>query len=141
MLSIIGAFMLIAYFAFSNARVAQQNKVWTGMAKETAHQIGTPLSSLIGWIEYLKQKKLSESITKEMEKDVDRLTVIASRFSKIGSLPILEAKNIVSLLKKSANYMQQRLSSKIDIQVCKTEIVEKNKYPKSKKILSFLFIK
>ena len=117
MLSIIGAFMLIAYFAFSNARVAQQNKVWTGMAKETAHQIGTPLSSLIGWIEYLKQKKLSESITKEMEKDVDRLTVIASRFSKIGSSPILEAKNIVSLLKKSANYMQQRLSSKIDIQV------------------------
>ena len=78
-LSIIGAFIMIAYFAFSNARIAQQNKVWTGMAKETAHQIGTPLSSLLGWLEYLKKNKTQSSVTAEIEKDLSILSVIASR--------------------------------------------------------------
>jgi len=110
-LLIIAAFMLIAYTAFSNARIAQQNKVWTGMAKETAHQIGTPLSSLMGWLEYLKEKEIDPVVLKEIQKDLDRLTTIASRFSKIGSLPVLEKLNIVPVLELSINYMRKRISS------------------------------
>ncbi len=113
MLSIIGAFMVVVYFAFSNARIAQQNKVWTGMAKETAHQIGTPLSSLMGWVEYLKENMQNQPITQEIEKDINRLSVIASRFSKIGSLPKLEVVNIIPILEESIRYMKQRASSKI----------------------------
>ena len=116
MLAIIAAFMLLAYSAFSNARIAQQNKVWTGMAKETAHQIGTPLSSLIGWLEHLKENNTDKSIIKKIQKDLDRLTTIASRFSKIGSLPKLSKTNIVPILKQSINYMRQRVSSKTSIQ-------------------------
>ena len=117
MFLIIAAFMLIAYSAFSNARIAQQNKVWTGMAKETAHQIGTPLSSLIGWLEYLKQKNTDNSVVKEIEKDLNRLNTIASRFSKIGSLPKLEKLNIVPILQSSVNYMEKRISSKTSIKL------------------------
>tara|TARA_B100000579_G_scaffold82792_1_gene64528 strand:- start:6996 stop:8219 length:1224 start_codon:yes stop_codon:yes gene_type:complete len=116
MFSIVAAFMLLAYSAFSNARIAQQNKVWTGMAKETAHQIGTPLSSLIGWLEYLKENNIDKSIVKKIQKDLDRLTTIASRFSKIGSLPKLRKTNIVPILKQSIDYMKQRVSSQTSIQ-------------------------
>ena len=118
---IIGAFMLIAYFAFSNARIAQQNKVWTGMAKETAHQIGTPLSSLVGWLEHLKNNKSLSGVTEEMEKDINRLTVIAARFSKIGSLPKLEKVNIVTILEGCISYMKKRASSKILIELQSTK--------------------
>ncbi len=111
MFSIVAAFMLIAYSAFSNARIAQQNKVWTGMAKETAHQIGTPLSSLMGWLEYLKEKDIDQEVLKEIQKDLARLTTIASRFSKIGSLPKLEKLNIVPVLDSAINYMRKRMSS------------------------------
>ena len=117
MLFIMGLFMLIGYYALSNARIAQQNKVWTGMAKETAHQIGTPLSSLVGWLEHLKQKKVSKSVTQEIQKDLNRLTVIASRFSKIGSLPKLEELNIVNVLDDSIKYMKKRTSSNISIKL------------------------
>jgi len=117
MFLIVAAFMLIAYSAFSNARIAQQNKVWTGMAKETAHQIGTPLSSLIGWLEYLKEQQTEKSVIKEIEKDLNRLTTIASRFSKIGSLPKLEKLNIVPVLNSSVNYMRKRISSKTSIEL------------------------
>ena len=115
MLSIIGAFMLISYFAFSNARIAQQNKVWTGMAKETAHQIGTPLSSLVGWLEYLKQKKVSGAITKEMEKDIDRLTVIASRFSKIGSSVEIIETDLVEFFNNYISYMKKRIPKTVEL--------------------------
>ena len=111
MFSIVAAFMLIAYSAFSNARIAQQNKVWTGMAKETAHQIGTPLSSLMGWLEYLKEKDIDQEVLKEIQKDLARLTTIASRFSKIGSLPKLEKLNIVPVLDSAINYMRKRMST------------------------------
>jgi len=117
MFLIFTAFMLIAYSAFSNARIAQQNKVWTGMAKETAHQIGTPLSSLIGWLEYLKEQQIEKSVITEIEKDLNRLTTIASRFSKIGSLPKLEKLNIVPVLNSSVNYMRKRISSKTSIEL------------------------
>ncbi|RPG59857.1 MAG: sensor histidine kinase [Flavobacteriales bacterium TMED191] len=116
-LSIIAAFIIIAYFAFSNARIAEQNKVWTGMAKESAHQIGTPLSSLLGWLEYLKENKIEQSVTSEIEKDLSRLSVIASRFSKIGSLPKLNKINLIPVLDSSINYMQKRASSKISIRL------------------------
>ena len=111
-LSIIGAFIFIAYIAFSNAKIAEQNKVWTGMAKETAHQIGTPLSSLLGWVEILKSKKSDKQTVLEIENDLERLSVIASRFSKIGSLPKLKKLNLVSLITDSVDYMQKRASSK-----------------------------
>ena len=120
MILIVSAFMLIAYFAFSSARVAQQNKVWTGMAKETAHQIGTPLSSLIGWLEYLKDQKVNQSVTREIQKDIDRLTIIASRFSKIGSLPKLDEMNIVPIIQNSIVYMKKRVSSKVNIELSTT---------------------
>jgi len=116
--SIMGAFMLLAYSTFSTARIAQQNKVWTGMAKETAHQIGTPLSSLVGWLEYLKKNDKSQKVLFEMEKDVSRLTVIAARFSKIGSEPKLEKQNIIPILESSLTYMQKRASSKINFEIC-----------------------
>ena len=117
--------MLIGYYALSNARIAQQNKVWTGMAKETAHQIGTPLSSLVGWLEHLKQKNASKSVVQEIQKDLNRLTVIASRFSKIGSLPKLEELNIVNVLEDSITYMKKRTSSKISIKLyAQTKLVE-----------------
>ena len=86
------------------------------MAKETAHQIGTPLSSLIGWLEHLKENNTDKGIVKKIQKDLDRLTIIASRFSKIGSLPKLSKTNIVPILKQSINYMRQRVSSKTSIQ-------------------------
>ena len=112
-LTVIGAFILIGYFAFRNAKIAQQNKVWTGMAKETAHQIGTPLSSLMGWLEHLKQNNASAPLTKEIEKDLLRLNTIANRFSKIGSLPKLEKLNLTRVLQDSVAYMQKRTSSNI----------------------------
>jgi len=125
MIFIMGLFMLIGYYALSNARIAQQNKVWTGMAKETAHQIGTPLSSLVGWLEHLKQKKVSKSVIQEIQKDINRLTVIASRFSKIGSLPKLEEFNIVNVLDESIKYMKKRTSSNISIKLyAKTKLVQ-----------------
>ena len=112
-LTVIGSFIIVVYFAFKNAKIAQQNKVWTGMAKETAHQIGTPLSSLMGWLEHLKQNKDSANLTDEIEKDLLRLNVIANRFSKIGSLPKLEKLNLATLLKDSINYMNKRTSDNI----------------------------
>ena len=84
---IIGLFLLVAYLLFSTARRVEQNQVWVGMAKETAHQLGTPLSSLIAWLEYLKSKGLDPETAVEIEKDVKRLETITERFSKIGSVP------------------------------------------------------
>src|SRR5690606_36016691 len=87
---------------------------WAGMAKETAHQIGTPLSSLMGWIEIMKLEEIDENIVDEVQKDVDRLQTIADRFSKIGSEPNLELLNIVEETKKSFDYLQSRSSKQIN---------------------------
>ena len=94
--------------------MATQNKLWAGMAKETAHQIGTPLSSLIGWIELLKTEDIPESTTKEIEKDIERLQTITDRFSKIGSEPKLEQMDIVSETLLSYDYLQSRFSKQIE---------------------------
>jgi hypothetical protein len=112
-LGFIGLFMFIAYFIFSTSRKSEQNKVWAGMAKETAHQIATPLSSLMAWVELLKDKEGVEGMVFEMGKDIKRLETITDRFSKIGSKPTLEEKNIVELVVGTITYLKSRLPEKI----------------------------
>ncbi|MGZ4054031.1 MAG: sensor histidine kinase [Bacteroidia bacterium] len=113
MFSIIGLFLLVAYLLFSTARRVEQNQVWVGMAKETAHQLGTPLSSLIAWLEYLKSKGLDVETSTEIEKDVKRLETITERFSKIGSVPKLDTVDLVKVLNDSLNYMKLRTSKNV----------------------------
>jgi signal transduction histidine kinase len=110
---IIALFLLIAYLLFSYARRSEQNQVWAGMAKETAHQIGTPLSSLMAWIELLKMSHSDFEGAAEMEKDIHRLEIITERFSKIGSTPVLEAVNLVKILEETIAYLTVRTSKKI----------------------------
>ncbi len=90
-------FLSVIYLFFNSSKIAEQNKLWTGMAKETAHQIGTPLSSLLGWIAILKTENVNDKYVEEIQKDVHRLNTIANRFSKIGSLPELKQRNIVEI--------------------------------------------
>lgn len=106
-------FLSVVYLFYSSNKAAETNELWTGMAKETAHQIGTPLSSLLGWVEILKMEKVEESYIKEIEKDVTRLNVIANRFSKIGSKPALKKENIVTLTKQAFDYLASRSSKQI----------------------------
>jgi len=113
-LGVIGLFMVIAYLLFSTARKAEQNQVWVGMSKETAHQLGTPLSSMIGWVELLKVEPSTEQIAVELEKDVARLQVVTERFSKIGSQPKLELNNLSELLRKSIEYFESRSRGNVD---------------------------
>lgn len=113
LLLILGLFSTIIYVVYRSNKVAEQNKLWTGMAKETAHQIGTPLSSLLGWIEILKTENINTSYVDEMQKDVDRLNTIANRFSKIGSLPELSKQNIVHITQTTYTYLQSRSSKQI----------------------------
>ncbi len=122
-LGIIGLFLGISYLAFSSSRRAEQDQVWVGMARETAHQLGTPLSSLVGWIEMLKGREEEQSFTQqgsgkmklgpEMEKDVARLELIAERFSKIGSTPKLEDHELSPLLRKAFEYMRRRAGAHV----------------------------
>jgi len=115
---VIAVFLLIAYLLFSYARKSEQNQVWVGMAKETAHQLGTPLSSMVAWMELLKLKGLDEETIREIEKDVQRLETITDRFSKIGSAARLERTNIVAVVHETVNYIRSRISAKVvfDIQ-------------------------
>ncbi|WP_299107566.1 HAMP domain-containing sensor histidine kinase [uncultured Tenacibaculum sp.] len=108
LLLILALFSTIIYLVYRSNKVAEQNKLWTGMAKETAHQIGTPLSSLLGWIEILKTENIDPSYINEMQKDVDRLSTIANRFSKIGSLPELKKQDVVAITQTTFNYLQSR---------------------------------
>ncbi len=119
-LGIFAAFLLISYFAFSNARRAEQNLVWVGMAKETAHQLGTPISSLEGWIEYLREldgMKGNEKILTELESDVNRLSLVAERFSKIGSVPQLNTENVKATIERNVDYMRRRASDKAKMSI------------------------
>lgn len=114
LLLIIVLFAGLVYNFYRSTKMATQNKLWAGMAKETAHQIGTPLSSLIGWVELLKAESIDESTTKEIEKDIERLQTITERFSKIGSEPKLENKDIVEETLQSYDYLQSRFSKQIE---------------------------
>jgi nitrogen fixation/metabolism regulation signal transduction histidine kinase len=116
-LGVISLFLIISYFVFSTSRIAEQNQVWVGMAKETAHQLGTPLSSLMAWNEMLKQTSGLENITPEIEKDLQRLNTITERFSKIGSSPDLKSENIVNEIEKSVEYLKSRVSTKVVFEV------------------------
>jgi nitrogen-specific signal transduction histidine kinase len=106
-------FLSVIYLFYSSNKASETNKLWTGMAKETAHQIGTPLSSLLGWIAILKMEKVNDSYMSEIEKDVARLNTIANRFSKIGSKPELKQGNIVQVTKLAFNYLESRTSKQI----------------------------
>ena len=98
---------------FSSNKIAERNKLWTGMAKETAHQIGTPLSSLLGWIAILKMEKVDDKYVDEIENDVHRLNTIAERFSKIGSIPVLKKQDVVAISKTAFDYLASRSSKQI----------------------------
>ena len=122
-------FILIAYYAFSTSRRLEQNRVWAGMAKETAHQIGTPLSSLLGWIEILRSQEVPEDMLGEMEKDVHRLNVITDRFSKIGSMPTIRPEDIVATTESAMQYLKARSGRKVDFEFNTPEITESVQVP------------
>jgi signal transduction histidine kinase len=113
LLLIIILFGAVVYNFYKATKMATQNKLWAGMAKETAHQIGTPLSSLIGWLEILKLENIEESTVTEIEKDINRLQTITDRFSKIGSEPALENRNIIEDTKHTVDYLQSRVSKQV----------------------------
>lgn len=113
LLLIIFLFGALIYNFYRSNKMATQNKLWAGMAKETAHQIGTPLSSLIGWVEILKTEEIDQSITTEIEKDIERLQTITDRFSKIGSVPVLEQHDIITETLRSYEYLQSRFSKQV----------------------------
>lgn len=123
---VIAVFIGVAYLLFSTARRSEQNQVWAGLAKETAHQLGTPLSAIMAWIELLKMKGVDAETTAEMEKDVQRLQVITERFSKIGSAAVLKPLNIVEEIENAAEYLQSRTSKKISL---------KTHFPESREIM------
>lgn len=111
-------FGFITYYAFSYSRKSEQNRVWVGLAKETAHQLGTPLSSLTAWVEYFKSDpKYDPEIISELEKDVSRLDVITTRFSNIGSVPVMKEENLFEILENFLSYLQKRISSKIKLDI------------------------
>lgn len=116
-LGIVGLFLLIAYLLFSSARRSEQNQVWVGMSKETAHQLGTPLSSMLAWIELLRLSEVNHEAVDELEKDVKRLEIITERFSKIGSTPQLETINLVEVIYQVITYLKVRTSKKIEYSI------------------------
>ena len=108
-------FIAVVYYAVSSTKRAEQNKVWVGLSKETAHQLGTPISSLMGWMEVLRAEGVSEDYVNEMDKDINRLSTIASRFSKIGSAPTLEQDDLNLLVAHATEYMAGRISNRISL--------------------------
>ncbi|PKA82685.1 histidine kinase/DNA gyrase B/HSP90-like ATPase [Ulvibacter sp. MAR_2010_11] len=114
---IILLFFVALYFFYQTSKSAEQNRLWAGMAKETAHQIGTPLSSLVGWTEILKTENINPEYVVEIEKDVDRLRTITERFSKIGSIPKLERKDLVAETRTTFDYLKRRSSKLIEFEL------------------------
>lgn len=114
-LSVILIFIVVSYFAFSASRKAEQNKVWVGLSRETAHQLGTPTSSLMAWLELLKEKNEYNEIISELEHDVNRLQIITERFSHIGSQPVLNVIDICVVLKGPVEYMKNRIPTSVSL--------------------------
>lgn len=135
LLTILTALGVLAYLAFSSSRRAEQNRVWVGLAKETAHQLGTPMSSLMAWIEYMRSDpdQFDPSITDEIEKDVQRLETITSRFSSIGSIPTLKEENINEVVQQFTNYLSKRISTKVKMSM--TSQLPSNQMVKINKLL------
>lgn len=115
-LAVVFLFIAVAYFAFSISRKAEQDQVWLGMSKETAHQLGTPISSLMAWHEILKESETNQQVIKEVGKDINRLEKITARFSKIGSQPKLIDTNLYDIINSSLNYMESRIPKTIQIE-------------------------
>jgi len=111
--AVIFLFILVAYLAFSSSRNAEQNQVWVGMSKETAHQLGTPISSLMAWVELLKMQNIDENLIQEFEKDTQRLQKITERFSKIGSVPELLPTDVAETIRSTVEYLITRSSGKV----------------------------
>jgi two-component sensor histidine kinase len=125
-LGVIGLFLAVSYFAFSYSRTSEQNKVWAGLSKETAHQLGTPISSLLGWVDYLKESdsNIPKRVIDEFAKDIERLNLITERFSKIGSEPILASANLLEVLNESIEYINSRTSEKVAIAIQNPELLK-----------------
>jgi len=117
LLLIILLFGAVLYFVFKTAKIAEQNRLWAAMAKETAHQIGTPLTSMMGWLTLLKEKDPASASLHEIEKDIERLHLITDRFSKVGSVPELQANDLIQSIKNTVNYLQKRSSEQIEFQL------------------------
>jgi len=111
--AVIFLFILVAYLAFNSSKNAEQNQVWVGMSKETAHQLGTPISSLMAWVELLKMQNIDESLIQEFEKDTHRLEKITERFSKIGSIPELVLTDVAETVRSTIEYLTTRSSGKV----------------------------
>ncbi len=111
--AVIFLFILVAYLAFNSSRNAEQNQIWVGMSKETAHQLGTPISSLMAWVELLKMQNIDENLVKEFEKDTQRLEKITERFSKIGAVPELVMTDVGEAIRSSVEYLKTRSSGKV----------------------------
>lgn len=116
-LAIIFLFLLVVLIALSSAHRSIQNQVWVGLSKETAHQLGTPLSSIEGWLEILKEDHNNTDALEEMQKDLDRLKLVADRFGKVGSAPVLEEEDIRHRLRNMVDYMQKRAPAKVSITI------------------------
>ena len=133
LLAILTALGMLAYLAFSSSRRAEQNRVWVGLAKETAHQLGTPMSSLMAWVEFMRSDpdQFDGSITDEIEKDVQRLETITSRFSSIGSVPTLKEENLNDVVRQFTDYLARRISTKVKMSIASqlppTQMVRINK--------------
>ena len=117
LIGVLGVFILVVYFALISIKKAEQNKVWVGLSKETAHQLGTPISSLMAWMQMLEVTGLDKSIVTDMNKDVTRLSIIADRFSKIGSKPEMELAFINESVTKSLEYMRSRISQRVKLTI------------------------
>lgn len=119
LLTILGALAVLAYMSFSSSRRAEQNRVWVGLAKETAHQLGTPLSSLLAWVDYMRTdpEHYEAEVTDEIEKDVQRLETITARFSSIGSIPTLKDENLDEVVTQFTTYLARRISTKVKMTV------------------------
>lgn len=125
-LAVVAAFVFFGYVAFSYSRRAEQNQVWAGLAKETAHQLGTPLSSLMAWLEIMKMDDdlKDKEVTQELEKDIDKLELITARFSSIGSVPVLTEQNLSKVIKSTLSYLEKRVSKKVEIHFdCKDDLI------------------
>ncbi len=139
-LAVIALFLAMSYFAFSYSRRSEQNKVWAGMSKETAHQLGTPISSLIAWTDYLSESegKVSKKVLDEIKNDVNRLELITERFSKIGSEPVLSSFPLSEVLLESINYINSRTSDKVQIRIEGIEQMENIKVDVNKPLFAWV---
>ena len=116
-LFVVALFIIITIVSISSRNEATQNQVWAGMAKETAHQLGTPISSLQGWVEMLKEEGINPAIVNELQKDIDRLNLVSDRFGKIGSIPKLEETNLVAQIRHMVEYIRKRATGRVNFRI------------------------